>query len=210
MNRTSLAVPARTPLNQRLNSYRDHGYTKLLPGCALGSDALNRWSRERLALLAIVFTNHNPTKTADASEVTDLVEPFVTRDWFPVFFDGSHGATSSTMICAGDKQIITDAALVDVAVYETVKRFHVATRMGGNGLSVKLTDGGSRRIRAELAKAGEGATYTFDYDSYENCVILRQSELLPIADYVSRKEFCERVDSAARQQAQELLGRRTK
>ena len=61
MNRTSLAVPARTPLNQRLNSYREHGYTKLLPGCALGSHALrgimsnlkpcpilNSWSHRRL------------------------------------------------------------------------------------------------------------------------------------------------------------------
>lgn len=48
MNRTSLAVPARTFLNQRLNPYREHEYTKLPPGSASGSDALNRWSQERL------------------------------------------------------------------------------------------------------------------------------------------------------------------
>jgi len=48
MDRTSLAVPARTPLNQRLNRYREHGFTKLPPGSASGSDALNRWSQERL------------------------------------------------------------------------------------------------------------------------------------------------------------------
>jgi hypothetical protein len=48
MNRTSLAVPARTPLNQRLNPHCEHRYTKLPPGSASGSDALNRWSQERL------------------------------------------------------------------------------------------------------------------------------------------------------------------
>ncbi len=48
MNRTSLAVPARTPLNQRLNPHRERRYTKLPPGSASGSDALNRWSQERL------------------------------------------------------------------------------------------------------------------------------------------------------------------
>jgi hypothetical protein len=48
MNRTSLAVPARTFLNQKLNPYREHGYTKLPPGSVSGSDALNRWSQERL------------------------------------------------------------------------------------------------------------------------------------------------------------------
>lgn len=48
MNRTSLAVPARAFLNQRLNPYREHEYTKLPPGSASGSDALNRWSQERL------------------------------------------------------------------------------------------------------------------------------------------------------------------
>ena len=53
MDRTSLAVPARTPLNQRLNRYREHGFTKLPPGSASGSDALNRWSQERLG-------NHRP------------------------------------------------------------------------------------------------------------------------------------------------------
>ena len=48
MDRTSLAVPARTPLNQRLNRHREHGFTKLLPGSASGSDALERWSQERV------------------------------------------------------------------------------------------------------------------------------------------------------------------
>jgi hypothetical protein len=42
MNRTSLAVPARTPLNQRLNPDREQRYTKLPPGSASGSDALSR------------------------------------------------------------------------------------------------------------------------------------------------------------------------
>jgi hypothetical protein len=48
MNRTSLAVPARTPLNQRLNPDHEQRYPKLPPGSASGSDALNRWSQARL------------------------------------------------------------------------------------------------------------------------------------------------------------------
>lgn len=54
--------------------------------------------------------------------------------------------------------------------YHEVKRFHVAVRWGAQGFSLKLTDGATRNVRRALAKAGEGSTYTFDYDTQE-CVI---------------------------------------
>src|ERR1039458_1376471 len=56
MNRTSLAVPARTPLNHRLNTYLQHGYIKLPPGSASGSDALNHWAQERLGSRPLLHT----------------------------------------------------------------------------------------------------------------------------------------------------------
>lgn len=63
-------------------------------------------------------------------------------------------------------RIITDPAEVWVSVDEEVKRFHVA------GFTLKVTDGGSRRIRREVEKAGEGAYHVFDYNTQE-AVILR-------------------------------------
>ncbi len=69
-------------------------------------------------------------------------------------------------------QIITDPAEVWISVDEEVKRFHVAVRMGSQGFSLKVTDGGTRRIRKEVEKAGEGAYYVFDYETQE-AVILR-------------------------------------
>ncbi len=80
----------------------------------------------------------------------------------------------------------------DVAVYtdKEVKRFHVATRMGGSGLSVKVTDAGTRRIRAEVAKAaekyGKEAWYVFDYGDDKNCVIMIQDELVPLAQWLEK------------------------
>ena len=69
-------------------------------------------------------------------------------------------------------RVITDPAEVWVSVDEEVKRFRVGVRMGSQGLSLKVTDGGTRRIRREVARAGEGAYYIFDYDTQE-AVILR-------------------------------------
>jgi hypothetical protein len=72
--------------------------------------------------------------------------------------------------------IITDPAEIGVSIDKEVKRFHVAVRMGGNGLSMKVTDGGSRRIHSEVEKAGEGAYHVFDYDDYKNAVIMAPAE----------------------------------
>jgi hypothetical protein len=88
--------------------------------------------------------------------------------------------------CANEpSRKITNVAEVDVVTAQEVKRFHVGTRMGGSGLSVVVTDGGSRRIRSEVAKAenkhGKPAWYEFDYGSHENVVILVEGERKPLA-----------------------------
>lgn len=90
---------------------------------------------------------------------------------------------------AGDKpaRIITDSNEVEVVFDREVKRFRVAVRCGSNGLSFKVTDRGSDRIRREVARAGKGATYRFDYDTQE-AVILAPDKIVPLADFVSDRE----------------------
>lgn len=78
-------------------------------------------------------------------------------------------------------RIITEWDDVEVTTGKEVKRFHVALRRGSQGLTIKLTDGSSRRLRSALAKAGEDAWYEFDYEMQEaviyvpaSCVSLRE------------------------------------
>ncbi len=86
---------------------------------------------------------------------------------------------------------IVDIAEVSVATSKEVKRFHVAVLMGGNGMQLKLTDGASRKLRAEVEKAHEKyakpAWYWFDDYSEENCVIMIDSETVPMADWVANQ-----------------------
>jgi len=92
---------------------------------------------------------------------------------------------------AYEPRVITDAKQVLVAKDKEVRRFHVAVRMGGQGLSLKVTDGGTRRIRAAVAKAGEGAYYTFDYDTQE-AVIWACEQTVPLPKW-ERAEISRRA-----------------
>jgi len=65
-------------------------------------------------------------------------------------------------------EIVTDIKRFKfVKEMKEVKRFHVAVRMGTQGLSMKCTDASTRRIRAACAKAGPDSTYRFDYSTQE-------------------------------------------
>ncbi len=87
---------------------------------------------------------------------------------------------------------ITDIAEVSVATAKEVKRFHVATRMSGNGMAIKVTDAGTRRIRAEVDKAshkyGKTAWYTFDYQSHDNAVIMIDDQTVPMSEWVKVRD----------------------
>lgn len=80
-------------------------------------------------------------------------------------------------------RIVTSTDDVEVAFDKEVKRFHVATRMGSQGLMIKVTDGGSRKIRKEVEKAGKGAYHVFDYGSYENAVIMAPEKTLSLTEW---------------------------
>jgi hypothetical protein len=78
---------------------------------------------------------------------------------------------------------ITDPAEVIVDTPVEVRRFHVAVRRGSQGLSLKLTDGATRRVHAACAKAGDGAWYSFDYATQE-AVVWRAGESVPLPEFV--------------------------
>lgn len=83
---------------------------------------------------------------------------------------------------------ITDIAEVAVVTPKEVKRFHVGTYVGSQGFSVKVTDGGSRRIRKAVEKAEEQfgvAWYEFDYDDYDNAVIFIEGDRVPLAEFAA-------------------------
>lgn len=86
-------------------------------------------------------------------------------------------------------QHITDINDVNVITTKEVKRFHVATR-ASQGLSIKVTDGGTRKIWAEVAKAEEKynktAWYAFDYTDYENAVIMIEDTSIPMKEWLER------------------------
>ncbi len=84
------------------------------------------------------------------------------------------------------ERIITDVADVMVSIDKEVKRFHVGVRMGSQGFSLKVTDGGTRRIRRAVAKAGEGAYYQFDYMTQE-AVIMAPAETMSLAQWEAKQ-----------------------
>ncbi len=61
--------------------------------------------------------------------------------------------------------IITDASAIDVVERHEMKRIRIAVRKGAYGMRLKLTAHSSRKLEAALAKAGEGASYTFEGNS---------------------------------------------
>ena len=79
--------------------------------------------------------------------------------------------------------IFTNPEKIGVVFPEEVKRFHVAVRRGSNGMMLKVTSGGTRRIERELEKSGDGSWYEFDYGDYNNAVILRPGKTISLKEW---------------------------
>lgn len=79
-------------------------------------------------------------------------------------------------------KIVTDPDAVCVTVGKEVKRFRVAIRQSNNGLTMKLTDASSRKVRTAVDKAGDGAYYKFDYEMQE-AVIFKPEKTIPLKEY---------------------------
>lgn len=82
------------------------------------------------------------------------------------------------------ERIITDFADVLVSHDVEAKRFRVGLRMGGNGMQIKCTDGATRRIRREVASAGEGAYHIFDYETRE-AVIMKPASQVSLLEHLA-------------------------
>lgn len=74
--------------------------------------------------------------------------------------------------------VITSEEDVLVSDDVEVKRFRVS--LTRSGLTVKLTPNSTKRVRKEVAKAGKGSFYRFDYDVQE-CVIFKQIGVIPLS-----------------------------
>jgi hypothetical protein len=108
--------------------------------------------------------------------------------------DGSPGGPPSWESARTPCRTITDPNDVEVITAKEVKRFHVAVRRGSQGLSFKLTDGSSRRLRDAVAKAGEDAWYKFDYSSQE-AVIFVPGEKVSLLEWEARMRASKGIGS---------------
>jgi hypothetical protein len=85
-------------------------------------------------------------------------------------------------------QVITDSDDVGPTTFTEVKRFHVGVRMGSQGLTLKLTDGATRKVRRAVNQAPEGSTYRFDYDTQE-AVILAPSGTISLTSWMAKNPW---------------------
>ena len=83
---------------------------------------------------------------------------------------------------ANEPAIVTNPDEVEITKDEEVRRFHIAVRRGSQGFSIKLTDASTRKVRAAVEKAGEGAYYEFDYETQE-CVIMKPVSTMLLSQY---------------------------
>jgi hypothetical protein len=85
------------------------------------------------------------------------------------------------------ERIVNDLEQVFLDTPKEVKRFRIGVRPGSQGLMIKVTDGGTRRIRAALAKYGEDSWYEFDYSTQE-AVIFLPGETMTLKEYLERED----------------------
>lgn len=84
--------------------------------------------------------------------------------------------------------VVTDPNDVGVVRFKERKRFRIGVRRG-DGLKFECTDGATRRIRREVAKAGEGSTYVFDYDTQECVILVPAGEKVSLGVWNAQKEL---------------------
>lgn len=105
----------------------------------------------------------------------------------PAFKEDGTPYDKPTWQAGNEPRVITDPADVVVSFDKEVRRFRIAIRRGSQGLSLKVSDGGTRRIRAAVARAGDGAYYTFDYETQE-AVIMAPEKTVPLLEWRTQNE----------------------
>lgn len=124
---------------------------------------VTEWIRDRGGIAIWQSANlADPARTVTTPALTAEGEPCPKPAWW----------TGTSPAC-----IITDIADVLVAKDLPVKRFRVGLRRSDGGMQIKCTDAATRRIRAEVAKAGDGAYYVFDYATQEAVIMKPESQV---------------------------------
>jgi hypothetical protein len=72
--------------------------------------------------------------------------------------------------------VITNPDEIEITQDEEVRRFDIAIRGGSQGFSI------TRKVRAAVEKAGDGAYYEFDYSTQE-CIIMKPISTMPLSQY---------------------------
>lgn len=97
------------------------------------------------------------------------------------------GAGKPNWQCADEPEVVVeDPCMVGLVTYKEVKRFHVAIRRTSLGLGLKLTDASSRKVRKAVEKAGDGATYYFDFFA-QDAVILAPDGVISLHDWMNQE-----------------------
>ena len=94
--------------------------------------------------------------------------------------DGSPGLCPSWQAQRAPEAVYDDIGDVVVNIPRLVMRFHVGVKC--HGMSLKVTEAGTRRIHEALEKAGEGSWLEFDYD-VQDALIYAVERTLPLADW---------------------------
>lgn len=97
--------------------------------------------------------------------------------------DGTPTAKPTWEAASKPARIIRDPSEVVVSKDVELKRFHVAVRFGSQGMMLKVSDGGSRRIRREVVKAGDGAYHLFDY-AEQSAIIMKPASQVPLGKWL--------------------------
>ncbi len=95
--------------------------------------------------------------------------------------DGTPKTKPSRQAANEPYRIITDPDEVVVDIPKEVKRFRIGIRKASQGMSLKVTDGDTRRIRKEVVKAQEQygeAWYEFDYILQEVIILVPEKTIL--------------------------------
>lgn len=106
------------------------------------------------------------------------------QSWTTPLKDSDGNPTKKPHWVATPGRVITDPVDCEIIVPKELRRFRIGIRRGTQGLMWKVTDGGTRRIRAAVAKALEKygtAWYEFDYDTQE-AVIMIADETVPLTE----------------------------
>jgi len=100
--------------------------------------------------------------------------------------DGKPHASPGWRFTEKPKEHILTADRFEVTIDKPVKQFKVGVRMNWQTGASHLTDAATKRVEAEVAKAGVGAYRVFDHTEEKNCTVFAPVLVVPLSEYDPR------------------------